>query len=109
MQLHSVKASFQCVARSLRVLRDYAADFRRLQRPGISWACSPCESVHIFPAARMADGTTGGSWVTRLAECAMRPTCINCRKMCPPLACTAFVTPRYALICSGEYIDGVRA
>lgn len=37
----------------------------------------------------------------------MRPTCQICRKMRPPAACTASVTPRHPATCSSEWTPGV--
>ena len=58
----------------------------------------------VFSSAEIgtADGATGSTPPGWNEECETRPTCQSCRKIKPPLACTASTTPRQPAICASE-------
>ena len=60
----------------------------------------PAASLNSWVRARSAEGATVGAPAGLLWWLATRPTCISCRTMRPPAACTAWVTLRQAAICA---------
>jgi len=66
------------------------------------------EAQEQLAVAAMALGATGNSPFGCKEGCEILPTCQSCKKMRPPLWCTASVTRFQPSTCSGEWMPGVR-